>query len=605
MALNFLVLVFVLGLTFLHSLFGFFSGLVNVFCSLTALAVAFGFYEPLNDLLTKQLALHSGYTEPAALVLLFALTLGGLRFAADNLVRGNVRVPRWVDFAGGGVCGFVNAQIAMGVLVLGFLMLPWGDSALTFKRSARDPDSTGSATQRVKFERHGLWLGTDEFVIHLVDLLSRGSLTRNTAEQRRDFATVYPDFAEWIFWSGNNVQEELLTSPYRDKKGDGFLNGLTVENWWEQKAGTTLSEEYTRYRPKKPTAAEQRPPYERFAYKVPAGRKLIGVRIQLQPASAERQGKAGIPYHRFRPTMFRLVGDVGDEPAHFPAEIIGGADSNLKDELRVADFDNNFCIASGSAQIDAYFQVPENFKPRFLEYRRHARTVLPQAKLAKAAPTARLSAATDAGGAPEAEMTGAARMMESLKPEFTGEIARVPLPFDPQKIAAEATLEGNKFASGKVTGDQSAVIFEGAGGEVTEFVIPENMRLLQVQFKARRAKSLLGKVMVFAGAVANQYRAEDNTGHPHELAGYYGIIKRGEQTYIELYYYPNEDDRMQATPRFDGGLRWEFSGMNAALGEQEDAVFGLLFLLPPGTSITKIRSQGGEVTPPSPWNVGS
>ena len=47
--------------------------------------------------------------------------------------------------------------------------------------------------------------------------------------------------------------------------------------------------------------------------------------------------------------------------------------------------------------------------------------------------------------------------------------------------------------------------------------------------------------MNFAGAVANQYQALDETGSSHPLAGYYALIKKDGQDYIELFFTPNPE----------------------------------------------------------------
>ena len=75
MILNVFALIFVLGITFIHSMFGLFSGIINVLCSITALAVAFGFYEVVDNLVTEQFQLPPQYTGAASLVVLFVLTL--------------------------------------------------------------------------------------------------------------------------------------------------------------------------------------------------------------------------------------------------------------------------------------------------------------------------------------------------------------------------------------------------------------------------------------------------------------------------------------------------------------------------------------------------
>ena len=212
MIFNVAALVLVLGITFLHSMFGFYSGLVNVFCSVTALAVGFGYFETLTDFVSSQIDWPTAYIEPASLIVLFALTLVVLRTLADQFLRGNVRVPQYLDWAGGAACGFVIAQICVGVLALGFLMLPWGGRVAMYQRYERSPENrTDLETGRAEFIKQGLWLGSDSFAAGLFNLLSNGSLKSDTR-----FSSVYPDFPEWVAWTGNTVQTESFTSPLRD-----------------------------------------------------------------------------------------------------------------------------------------------------------------------------------------------------------------------------------------------------------------------------------------------------------------------------------------------------------------------------------------------------
>jgi hypothetical protein len=602
MVLNIVALLLVLGITFLHSTFGFFSGIINLLCCVTALAVAFGFYEPLNGLLTGQVHLHSGFTEPAALVLLFALSYFVLRYLADTFIRGNVRVPMYLDWAGGAVCGFLAAQLCVGVLAIGFLMLPWGDRVMMFSRFERDPENQTYRQaddipaeyrlqdERIAFRRNHLWLRSDEFATGLFSLLSRGSLKGQTT-----FASVYPSFADWVFWSGNTIQPESLTAPLRDAKDDGFADGLKVDAWWEQTERLTQDE--LRYRRGVPRRGADRPPYEPFDYQVQPGRKLLGVRLSLLRAAADRDNKSA--YHRFRPSMIRLVGDVrrpdgSTEPRHYIPQIIGGVDPNLGSYLRVVELDNNFGVdASGNPRLDAYFEVDDGFEPRFVEYRRHARAAMTTAQLAKSPPGDRLAAAGATPGPPGRDRaTGAARFIDTANRQFTGERDRLPfvMRLDRLRPMLDVQLDGLAIAAGRLTGDRSSLEApeREADQNVTRFKVPEGRRIFQLQTRPRRASSLLGQAMDFAGGVTNQYQAFDETGNGYPLVGYYAITKKGDQDYVELVYLPDD-------PSFRGMLDFRDAAVRRALQDQDDAVLGLLFLVPPGKGIVAVGSQGGRI----------
>ena len=592
MILNVFALLFVLGITFVHSLFGVYSGLINVFCCITAMSVAFGYAEPLNHLLTAQVsALPPTYTEPLVFVLLFVITLAVLRTLTDTFMRGNVRVPMYIDWIGGGICGFVIAQICVGVMVLGFLMLPWGGRVMMFSRYERSTDNqVDSETGRVEFAHNGLWLSSDAFTVGLFNLLSGGSLKGTT-----HFAEVYPDYPEWVFWSGNTVQAESFTAPLRDG-GDGFKDGLKVEKWWEQTA--KLPSEMLRYRPQVPTKDVPKPPYEPREYKLRSGHHLVGVRLALTNASADRDKTTA--YHRFRPSMIRLVGDIerpdgSRDPKHYIPQILGGADPSVGNNLRIVDLDTNIGLpAGGDTKIDAYFEVADGFKPRFVEYRRHARAAVLQSSLAKAAPTDRIAAAPVAGGEGADRATGAARFIDTVNREFSGERDLLPFAMKADKLRGtlDVELEGTQLVSGHLTGDRSALAATEAQAEnsVKAFKLPEGKRLFQLQTKPRQAASLPGQAMNFAGSIVNQYQAFDSQGNAYFLAGYYAIVEREGQPFVELFYTPDPEGT-----GFRGQLDFKTSGVRKALQDQDDAVLGLLFLVAPGSEIVAVGSQGGRV----------
>ncbi len=590
MVINLAAFIFVLGITFINSLFGLYSGLLNVTCAIAALAVAFGYWEALNNVLTAQFNLHPSYTEPMALVLLFVVTLLVLRLLSDLLLRGNVRVPPYADWVGGGICGFVIGQICVGVMVLGFLMLPFGgEPSHSFVRLARHPDNEiNPDTQRVIFVERGLWLRSDAFAVGLFNLLSNGSLRGETT-----FATVYPDFPEWVSWTGNTVQPESLTAPIRDDKGDGFANGLKVEAAWRQL--TDLPPEITRYRAAYPTKDNKEPKYEPLAFRVRKqdGKELIGARLVLLTASADRDAK-GTAYHRFRPTMLRLVGDVNGEPRQYTAQVIGGADPRIGDNYRIADPDANFALpASGEVRIDAFFEVDGGFVPRFVEYRRHARAPLTAADLdkTKTPPATRLAA----GGGPSSgggrdRASGAARFINTVVREKSGDLDRLPFAVSATAASGDVEFEGSALVSGRFSGDRERLSGTPTEARVERFKVPEGRKMLQIQTKVRQAESLPGQVMNFTGGIVNQYKAVGKTGDVYDLAGYYAIVQRDGREFIELFYTPDP-----AGSGWNGMLDFKVDGMRRDLQNQDDAVLGLIFLVPPGACVTGIQSSGGKV----------
>ncbi len=580
MALNIIAIFLVGAITFMHSMFGLFSGVINVVCSLIALMVAFGFYTPINDWLTLSFGLHPAYCEPVTLVLLFAATLAGLRTAADNLIRGNIHLPNYVDWVGGALCGFINAQIAVGVLVIGTLMLPLTGRVLMFERYERTPERDPQHAALAAFERHSLWTRPDEFAVGTFSLFSNGVVRGGTT-----FASVYPNFMDSVFFANNTVQPEASPVPYRDKKngGDGFREGLRVVEWWEHQGPLE-----GRYRDGVPTERDQKPPMKPATLNAGVGRRLLGVHLQLLGKSADRSNRTRM--HLFRASQIRLVGTSGSgSPIQYTPLAIAGANNDLAGAVRLVDLDNNFSAEGGDTPIYVYFEVGEDFRPAFIEYRRHARAGM-NTEMAKAAPSplsAVLAAATGGAPAPR-ESTGRAVFFEG------GSGDNENLPFD---IAMEALrrgsgsdirLDGELFAAGRLFGNKDRFTPGPNVAVAKRFKLPEGFRLLQIKYQPKKAESIVGQVFNYAARV-NQYRVLDSNANPYPLMGYYVTAKRGNQDIFEIFYNPPNDP---VEPAYNGQL--DFKHIEAAEVNNETTEVTLLFLVKRGSTVIRVENQKSE-----------
>jgi hypothetical protein len=579
MPLNIVALVMVLAITFMHSIFGFFSGIINAFCVIASAAIAFGFYEAVNDLVTKSFALHPGYTEPICLIALFIVSIVVLRTLADNYIRGNVKLPPVVDWGGAGVCGFVNAQVFVGMLILGVQMLPLGGRVLGYSAWQRSEygDNDADHPQLIKFERNHLWTRPDEFTAGLFKLLSNGSLRGTTA-----FASVYPDFTEAVYFSTNTVQRDSTPSPYRKERGrddDGFAKGLRIDGWWEE-AGPIEG----RYRREAPTERQPAPDYSRVTFEPAPGKKLIGTRLRLNASAADKDNRS--PIHLFRPTMLRLVGTANGKPQHYAARIIANADARLEGRHRIVDYDNNFSLpGTFSEAIYAYYEVDEAFRPAFVEYRRHARAAVPAQPEEDPQVTLTMGAETTDR---RDERQTFARSLE------TGSMDNRKLPFDMTRRAfqgaGDVTLDGDEFVSGRIFGSLSRLEHSGDGPKVENFSIPEGMRMVQVRYQPQRVQSIVGQVFNFVGQL-NRYRLVDSNGEYHWLSGYYAIVTRGNQQYIEMFYAGAPDTPLGIS--YNNMLDFRDIERNE-INDQEGTVVGMLFLVPPETEFRRLETQNGE-----------
>ncbi|MBI5863841.1 MAG: hypothetical protein HZB38_04920, partial [Planctomycetes bacterium] len=549
-----------------------------------SVAVSFGFYEATNDWATKAFELSPAYAEPCCLMGLFLVSLIVLRSAADNLIRGNVHVPQWMDWGGASVCGFVNAQLTVGTLVIGVAMLPIGGRPLGFDRYDRTEDSDQAGV--TVFERKALWTRSDEMTVGLFNLLSGGSMRGSTA-----FNTVYPNFTDAVYFSTNTVQPESTPSPYRDKKGgDGFKEGISLEQWWEQKKPLADA----RYRKAVPTDRERTPPMELLkSVTAEPGNKLLAMRVQLKRAAADREGNAA---HLFRPTMIRLVGDTNGRPEQYTPKVLGGADAFIGGANRVVDFDNNLRIDESDPLIDAFFDVPADFQPRFVEYRRHARAAVSEAEFKKEPPKVSLRLKTGEERQQEAQAAAGRQTFGQVSEGST--IDTLPFEFASAKLknSSDVKLKGEQIVHARLSGNRSQYELQsGQPGAVKTFQVPQGYRILQIRYKPKEARTIVGQVFNYVGGTVNQYIAVDDRGDKHLLAGYYAIVKRGNEDRFELFFNGPDDDQLD--PSFKHMLDFKNVEKNE-LNDSDNATICLIFLVKPGTRITRIENQvgdGGEV----------
>lgn len=588
MVLQIVMLCLVLVITFLNSMYGLFSGLINMVCTIVAMVVALGFFEPAVSLATNMVGWPPpSLMAPIVLVMLFVVSLLALRMLADKLIRGNLTVPMYVDWIGGGLCGFVIAQISVGILALGFLMLPFGETVATYSRYARTEE--GGA---VRFERSDFWTNPDGFTSGLFDFLSGGSLSGGTR-----FATIYPDFPKWVSWTSNTVQEESGTLPLRGKDGDGFEKGLRVVTWWDG-----VKEVPGRYRQAIPTREAPEPPYARQTYKPEPGNRLLGVRLELDPSSRDSSESGGT--HRLRPTMLRVVGSrPGGSPdtatyEDYPVRLMRGADPKIQDAFRIADMDNNFAFGEGGAgQLDVYFEVPDDFLASFVEYRRFARAPFASAAKAEAAPSGALGSAAPAvaatgGTQPQNTGSGILRFADVSNSSRSGGYRDLPFQLDRAKLqrAPEVQLEDGKIASGRLSGPLQTWGPQPEQPTVRELVIPEGKAICQLTIHARKAGSLAGGVFNFVGATLNQYKALDSSGNEYPLKGYVAVTKRGGQDHFEMFYVGNNEDLASS---FRGMLDLQYITKNE-LRDSDATEVALIFLVTPGVTIVRLENQTGQ-----------
>jgi hypothetical protein len=505
MILNIVALFLTIAITFMHSIFGFFSGVVNLCCTIFAAVVALAFFEPVSALINAQFGGYPGYTEAIVVCLLFVVALIALRMAADNGIRGNVRVPMYMDWGGAALFGFLNAQIIVGMLLISTFLLPLGGRVMGFERYERDPDRNHpDHPELANFQRNSLWLRPDDMTVWIVKTLTGGSMRGSTP-----LAAAYPDFADWAFFTTNTVQWESSPAVPRGSKRDGAKRGIAVISWWEQSEPVL-----GRYRKEVPSKDRPQPPMTQVTFKPAAGKKLLVVQMALKPDAADYERTRGI--HLFRPTMLRVVGDSRGAPQHYPARIVSNVDSLIEGHARLADLDTNFSAEAGGGDVEAevYFEVDEDFVPRFIEYRRAARASLAPRDVAqlesesgrrpREARDLRLGSAAAEVATREPTGRGVMRFVDAI--EFpSGGVRGLPQELSLQRVrSAGGEVEGEALKSVRISGERSRLAPEFEAPSVKEFYQPEGYHICQIRMKPSKARTIVGQVFHFVARTVNQ-----------------------------------------------------------------------------------------------------
>jgi hypothetical protein len=125
MMLNIFVLAVAGFVTYMWVIRGFFSALIHLVCTVIAGAVAFGVWEPVSYWLLESAPASgiasnlTGMAWGVGLLVPFALTLGILRLAVDQLLPANVVLSSKFNYAGGGVCGLMAGILTGGIVAIG------------------------------------------------------------------------------------------------------------------------------------------------------------------------------------------------------------------------------------------------------------------------------------------------------------------------------------------------------------------------------------------------------------------------------------------------------------------------------------------------------
>jgi len=583
-ALFIIIFLLFLGIAFFQTIQGAYSALIMMVLTFLSAAVAVNFYGPLSK--AYLLDLIPEYADTASLMVIFSVTLVVLRTLADSFVRGNIVIWEWPDRIVAGLLSIPTAMVLVGISAIGLQLLPFDTQLMYFNRFNDDNE---------KWVRSGL-LFTDDVAAGMMARFSGGCL-----EGSQNFALAHPD------WPGEISAQRIAVQ--RESRHAVMPDTVKVSSLSKREAPLLVKEfrlQASTYRggPQTKTVTVKD---KRFAAN---GYYYLVAKMVLDSKAADPDGK-----HRFGWGQIRLVGFNGtDRKTPINCYAIGVRDPDLPGEfnyLRVTveepppsnddeaepTFRNYGYIArdnsAGSQGIDVVFEVPENFTPWFLEYKRWARTTLP--KISNTSPT------TDETPKAEGEKRSVGEAGSGMQVEFTIDPARTAfsdeLPFTVTSASgagkigtSDAEISSAKYVRGQISGkvgtsDPDALDGRTGGRMVVikSFDVPQNKRLLRMECVYTPMQTqFLQKVF---GSVQNvmQKKAISTQGQTYLPVGQYIMVEDGAGKLVEL----NYDPESEATGRLE-----PFRDIQLGQVKDKTVRVGFLFLIDPGTEMSRFEVGG-------------
>ncbi|MDX2147238.1 MAG: CvpA family protein [Planctomycetota bacterium] len=156
---------------------GFFSGLLNLICTVVAGAIALALWEPVAYAMLNSQAsgwgLVSSISWGVSLGLVFAVSLLVLRLIVDGVVRANVKIPQAADYVGGGITGVCSGIIVSGMVCMSIGFMRNETDFLGYSLVEQGPAGGVVRTG-------GLWVPTDRMTVAFYEATSLGVFSTGT-----------------------------------------------------------------------------------------------------------------------------------------------------------------------------------------------------------------------------------------------------------------------------------------------------------------------------------------------------------------------------------------------------------------------------------------
>src|SRR5205814_258182 len=153
-----------------------------------------------------------------------------------------------------------------------------------------------------------------------------------------------------------------------------------------------------------------------------------------------------------------------------------------------------------------YFEVDQDFKPQFVEYRRLARAEI-GAKPAEKVPGAIVSKPKEGTATSSQSGHGPTRFIDAIVYSESRDNSELPfeIPLAVLRANSEIEIENNRM-KGRLAGFVDT-LKTGADPRTKQLVVPEGYHLVQLRVNSQKAQSLPGKTFDYVAGAVNQYQA--------------------------------------------------------------------------------------------------
>ena len=564
--------------------------------TLISFMLAWEFHEMLHEVWREALGDCMGL--PSAFILIFLVALIIQREITDRLVKKNVTIPVYFDRAGGGIVGLFTGLLLVGSALIPVQMLPIGGDIFGYdrvyevenKRMVRklgfvNPDGfaiwIGEALSNKRFG------GNNPLAVSRPDPLMDLYGARN-ATQTEDFHFIPPKSIEVTgYWytdridqvkhvaEGNKLKREFSTEMASDSGNRFLVAHVLIKRTAMPKDKGNIWFRVPQFRIFGPPPVEGGSASTRCYLAVGATDLYVNAPQQLNSVNADQTRRLV----RFSPKTNFILGDSVTAPVVVKEATEGGGET-------VTGFG-----------FDVAFEVPDDFQPWYLEFKRGARFDFTGKKdlfLKEIPDEASVSLGKDgSGGAARSSsavgggVRGSTNVAHAIE-ERTGVSNLLPTILDSGNSAVSRFVQGGKLGSGKVVFEVPEKPID-EGSRITEFAVPDDKRLVQIGAEKNFPGSMFGRALNYATNVVAQIFVQDDKGENYYAIGVYSAAVVNGKWVFEIQYKP--DAEMPDKPgTLEKPERLTQTIMKNA--KPEERKFGYLFLVPPGTHLVKFFTGG-------------